>query len=174
MKRVRMLARLVLLACVCLLSACLVESDKQQVRTVTIQFWEAILQGDQQAAKALVTLESSDYLPMLQAERLSLQSFELGDLRVEKQQAQVIMRLRGGEKGDLNIPMRTVLRREGELWRIDVKYTTAYLVSGSLDATVNQLDALMQKDLPGLKQLSEEEESAEMTAAERQSHTNTE
>jgi len=158
MKRVQIFARLVLMAGLCLLlSACLLKSDKQQVRTVTKQFWDAVLQDDQQTAQALATLESREYLPMLQAEQLALQSFELGDLRVEQQQAQVIMRLRGGAKGDLNIPIRTVLRRETDVWRIDVKYTTAYLVSGTLDTAVDQLDGLMQKDLPGLKQFPEEQ-----------------
>lgn len=133
-----------------LLSGCIFSSESQQARQAAEKFWQAVLNEDMDTAKALATWESASYLQYLNSERIAAQRFETGEIRLEGIQAEVATLLHGGEKGDMTIPLRTVMVRNKEEWRVDVQETMGSMVSGAMGAVADQLSTFMEE---GLKEL---------------------
>lgn len=132
------------------LSGCIFSSESQQVRETTEKFWQAVLAKDMNATKDLVTWESASYLVFLSDNKLSAQRFETGEVKIQENMAEVATLLYGGEKGDMPIPVRTVLVRNQEKWQIDVQKTMGSMVSGAMGAVVEQLNTFMQNGLQDL------------------------
>ncbi len=146
----------ILLLLVLGLSGCMLSSAEQQVRETAEAFWVAVQADDMEAAKKLVTWESAQYLQFLQSKQVSTQRFELGELKIQGEIAEIATLLYGGDKGDLKIPVRTVLVKHEDGWLVDVQKTMGSMVSGAMGAVVDQLNSFMQEGLKGLdKSLSE-------------------
>lgn len=140
-----------LLSLVCFfgLTACN-SSTEQDARQVANQFWEAVLNDEMETAKNLATWDSTQYLGLLHTKKLSAKRFETGELKIENGLAEVATVLYSGEKGDLQIPLRTILSLHENKWRVDVQKTLGSMVSGAMGAVVDQLNNFMQESLKGL------------------------
>jgi hypothetical protein len=97
-----------------------------------------------------VTWESAQYLGFLSDNSVSAQRFETGEIKIQDNIAEVATVLYGGEKGDMIIPVRTVLVRHQESWLVDVQKTMGSMVSGAMNAVVEQLNTFMQNGLQDL------------------------
>ncbi|WP_298609608.1 hypothetical protein [uncultured Thiothrix sp.] len=135
--------------CLFVLTACN-SSAEQDARQVANQFWEAVLKDDMETAKNLTTWESTQYLSLLHTKKISAKRFETGELKIENGLAEVATVLYSGEKGDLPIPLRTILSLHENKWRVEVQKTLGSMVSGAMGAVVNQLNNFMQDSLKGL------------------------
>ena len=133
-----------------LLSGCIFSSESQQVRETTEKFWQSVLAKDMETTKTLVTWESAQFLGFLSDNSVSAQRFETGEVKVQENIAEVATVLYGGEKGDMIIPVRTVLVRHQEVWLVDVQKTMGSMVSGAMGAVVEQLNTFMQNGLKDL------------------------
>ncbi|EIJ34121.1 hypothetical protein [Thiothrix nivea] len=134
-----------------LLSGCIFSSESQQARETTEKFWQAVLAEDMDTAKDLVTWESAQYLQFLSSKSVSAQRFETGEIKVEGGTAEVATVLYGGEKGDMVIPLRTVLvYGKDNKWQVDVQKTLGSMVSGAMGAVVDQLNQFMENGLTDL------------------------
>ena len=133
-----------------LLSGCIFSSESQQVRETTEKFWQSVLAKDMETTKTLVTWESAQFLGFLSDNSVSAQRFETGEIKVQENIAEVATVLYGGEKGDMVIPVRTVLVRHQEVWLVDVQKTMGSMVSGAMGAVVEQLNNFMQNGLKDL------------------------
>ena len=133
-----------------LLSGCIFSSESQQVRETTEKFWQSVLAKDMETTKTLVTWESAQFLGFLSDNSVSAQRFETGEIKVQENIAEVATVLYGGEKGDMIIPVRTILVRHQEVWLVDVQKTMGSMVSGAMGAVVEQLNTFMQNGLKDL------------------------
>ena len=139
-----------------LLTGCLFSSESQNAVAVTEAFWQSILDKDMEKAKQLSTWESAEYLKFVQSDKINAQRFETGEVKVTDASAEVATILYGGNTGDVSIPVRTVLVRVENDWRVDVQKTMGSMVSGAMGAVVNELNSFMQDSLKGVdKALSE-------------------
>ncbi|MGB0848659.1 MAG: hypothetical protein ACPGSM_18145 [Thiolinea sp.] len=125
-------------------------SDEQDARAIANKFWQAVLAEDMEAAKQLVTWESAQYLKFLKSQQVDAQRFETGELLITDGVAEVATVLYGGDKGEMKVPLRTVLIRYEEGWLIDVQKTMGSMVSGAMGTIVEQLNSFMQEGLKGL------------------------
>ena len=125
-------------------------STEQDARQVANQFWEAVLSDDMETAKNLATWESTRYLSLRHTKKLSAKRFETGELKIENGLAEIATVLYSGEKGDMQIPLRTILSLHDNKWRVDVQKTLGSMVSGAMGAVVDQLNNFMQESLKGL------------------------
>jgi hypothetical protein len=132
------------------LSGCIFSSESQQAREVADKFWQAVLNEDMETAKNLTTWESAQYLQFLSSKSVSAKRFETGEIKVDGTTAEVATLLYGGEKGDMAIPVRTVLVRNKDVWQVDVQKTLGSMVSGAMGAVVDQLNTFMEKGLKDL------------------------
>lgn len=147
MKVIRMLSIL----CISLwLSACLSVSESDKAQETARNFWQAVIENNMENAKQLATWDSTDYLRYLRTEQLEPRRFELGELKIEEYQAEVATMIFSGEKGDIKVPVRTVLIRYEDEWRVDVQKTMGSMVNGAMGAVVNQLNGFLQEGLRGL------------------------
>lgn len=133
-----------------LLSGCIFSSEQQQAGETVNLFWSSVLAGDMETTKDLVTWDSAQYLQFLKSKGISAQRFETGEVKVQDNYAEVATVLYGGEKGDMVIPVRTVLVRNKEKWLVDVQKTMGSMVSGAMGAVVEQLNDFMQNGLQEL------------------------
>jgi hypothetical protein len=133
-----------------LLSGCIFSSESQQARDTTEKFWQAVLKEDMEVAKNLSTWESAQYLQFLSSKSVSAQRFETGEIKVDGATAEVATVLYGGEKGDMLIPLRTVLVRNKDAWQVDVQKTMGSMVSGAMGAIADQLNIFMENGLQEL------------------------
>lgn len=133
-----------------LLSGCIFSSESQQARDTTEKFWQAVLKEDMEVAKNLSTWESAQYLQFLSSKSVSAQRFETGEIKVDGTTAEVATVLYGGEKGDMLIPLRTVLVRNKDAWQVDVQKTMGSMVSGAMGAIADQLNIFMENGLQEL------------------------
>lgn len=133
-----------------LLSGCIFSSESQQARDTTEKFWQAVLKEDMEVAKNLSTWESAQYLQFLSSKSVSAQRFETGEINVDGTTAEVATVLYGGEKGDMLIPLRTVLVRNKDAWQVDVQKTMGSMVSGAMGAIADQLNIFMENGLQEL------------------------
>lgn len=132
------------------LSGCVFSSESQKAREVADKFWQAVLAEDMDTAKNLTTWESAQYLQFLTSKSVAAKRFETGEIKVEGATAEVATLLHSGDKGDMTIPLRTVLIRNKDVWQVDVQKTMGSMVSGAMGAVVDQLNAFMQNGLQGL------------------------
>lgn len=133
-----------------LLSGCIFSSESQQAREVADKFWQAVLNDDMDTAKDLATWDSAQYLQYLSSKSVLAQRFETGEIKVQDTTAEVATVLYGGEKGDMVIPLRTVLVRNKDEWQVDVQKTMGSMVSGAMGAVADQLNSFMQDGLRDL------------------------
>jgi len=138
-----------LIACV-LLSGCIFSSESQQAREVADKFWQAVLAEDMDTAKNLTTWESAQYLQFLSSKSVAAKRFETGEIKVDGTTAEVATVLHSGEKGDMTIPLRTVLIRNKDVWQVDVQKTMGSMVSGAMGAVADQLNVFMENGLQDL------------------------
>lgn len=136
-------------ASICL-SGCLFSSESQQAREVVNQFWQAVLNDDMDTAKNLTTWDSTQYLQFLNSKSVFAKRFETGEIKIDGTIAEVATLLYGGEKGDMAIPVRTVLVRNKDVWQVDVQKTMGSMVSGAMDAVADQLNIFMENGLKDL------------------------
>lgn len=133
------------------LSGCIFSSESQQARDITEKFWKAVLQEDMETAKQLATWESAQYLQFLSSKSVAAQRFETGEVRVEGATAEVATVLYGGQKADMQIPLRTVLvRNKDNHWQVDIQKTLGSMVSGAMGAVADQLNKFMKQGLQEL------------------------
>lgn len=125
-------------------------SEEQQAREVANGFWQAMLAEDMEAAKQRVTWESVQYLKFLNSQQVDAQRFETGELLIKDGIAEVATVLYGGAKGEMEVPLRTVLIRYEQGWLVDVQKTMGSMVSGAMGTIVEQLNSFMQDGLKGL------------------------
>lgn len=138
------------------LAGCMFSSESQQAKEVTERFWQAMIAGDFNKAKNLSTWDSAQYLQYLSSKSVAAKRFEIGEIRVEATTAEVATILYSGDKGDMPIPLRTVLVRDQNGWLVDVQKTMGSMVSGAMGAVVDQLNNFMENSLKGLdKSLSD-------------------
>ena len=133
-----------------LLTACIFSSESQNAVAVTEAFWKAVQEKDMDKAKQLATWESAEYLKFLQSDKINAQRFETGEVKVTDQTAEVATILYGGNSGNVEIPVRTVLLRVDNNWRVDVQKTMGSMVSGAMGAVVDELNSFMQESLKGV------------------------
>lgn len=139
-----------------LLSACMFSSESQNAVTVTNTFWQAVIDKDMEVAKQLSTWDSTEYLKFIESDKINAQRFETGEVKVTESSAEVATVLYGGNTGNIKIPVRTVLVRTDNDWRVDVQKTMGSMVSGAMGAVVQELNKFMQESLKGVdKALSE-------------------
>lgn len=136
-------------ASICL-SGCLFSSESQQAREVVNKFWQAVLNDDMDTAKNLTTWDSTQYLQFLNSKSVFAKRFETGEIKIDGTIAEVATLLYGGEKGDMAIPVRTVLVRNKDVWQVDVQKTMGSMVSGAMDAVADQLNIFMENGLKDL------------------------
>lgn len=135
---------------ICLLLSGCMSSDEQQARTTANAFWQAILAEDMETAKQQVTWESVQYLKFLNSQQIDARRFETGELLITDGVAEVATVLHGGEKGEMKVPVRTVLIRYETGWLVDVQKTMGSMVSGTMGSIVEQLNDFMQDGLKDL------------------------
>ncbi|SEA99512.1 hypothetical protein SAMN05660964_03078 [Thiothrix caldifontis] len=133
-----------------LLHGCIFSSESQQAREVADKFWQAVLNEDMDTAKNLTTWESAQYLQFLSSKSVAAKRFETGEIKVDGVTAEVATLLYSGEKGDMAIPLRTVLIRNKDVWQVDVQKTMGSMVSGAMGAVVDQLNIFMENGLKDL------------------------
>lgn len=139
------------------LNACIFSSDSQNARSVSEDFWQAVLDEDMEKAKMLVTWETSDYLKYMSNNRVSAQRFETGEVRITDNMAEVATILYAGNDGLMQVPARTVLIKVDNNWRVDVQRTMGSMVSGTMGAMVDEINQFMQQTIQGVdKALSKE------------------
>jgi hypothetical protein len=129
------------------LTACIFSSESQQVREVTENFWQAILDNQPQTAEAYITNSSKPFLPLLNNQKIAAKRFESGEIQIKESVAEVAIVLYRGDKADMPIPLRTLLLKTEQGWQIDVQKTMGSMVNGAMDVVVKQLDELMAKGL---------------------------
>jgi len=133
-----------------LLQGCFLSSEEQQVRETADRFWQAVLAGDMEQAKSLASWDTVQYLRYLHQQDFTPQRFETGELKVDGDTAEVATVLYGGDRGEMAIPVRTVLVRRDKAWQVDVRQSLGSMVNGAMGAVVNQLNDLVQQGLKGL------------------------
>ena len=133
------------LSLVLALSACIFSSESQQVREVTENFWQAILDNQPQNAEAYITSSSKAFLPLLNNQKIAAKRFESGEIQIKDSVAEVAIVLYRGDKADMAIPLRTLLLKTDSGWQIDVQKTMGSMVNGTIGVVVQQLDDLMAK-----------------------------
>ncbi|OQX09190.1 MAG: hypothetical protein BWK73_23470 [Thiothrix lacustris] len=101
-------------------------------------------------AKNLTTWESAQYLQFLSSKSVAAKRFETGEIKVDGTTAEVATVLHSGEKGDMTIPLRTVLIRNKDVWQVDVQKTMGSMVSGAMGAVADQLNVFMENGLQDL------------------------
>lgn len=126
-------------------SGCIFSSESQQVREVTENFWQAILDNQPQNAEAYITSSSKPFLPLLNNQKIAAKRFESGEIKITDSVAEVATVLYRGDKADMPIPLRTLLLKTDQGWQIDVQKTMGSMVNGTMGVVVQQLDALMVK-----------------------------
>ncbi|HPE61582.1 MAG: hypothetical protein KDI15_12535 [Thiothrix sp.] len=132
------------------LQGCFLTSEEQQVRETANHFWQAVLAGDMEQAKSLASWDTVQYLQYLQQQDFTPQRFETGELKIDGNTAEVATVLYGGDKGEMAIPVRTVLLRGDKVWQVDVHQSMGSMVNGAMGAMVDQLNSLVQQGLKGL------------------------
>ncbi len=132
------------------LSGCMFSSESQNAVAVTEAFWQSVQDKDMEKAKQLSTWESAEYLKFVQSDKINAQRFETGEVKVTDVSAEVATVLYGGNGGDVKIPVRTVLVRVDNDWRVDVQKTMGSMVSGAMGAVVQELNGFMQESLKGV------------------------
>ena len=134
-----------------LLTGCFGEDNKDP-QAITHQFWSAVIKNDMETAKNLTTWESVQYLSYLKTAQLNPQRYELGEMKLieNNTKAEIPTVLQGGELGNVDIPVRTIVVKVQEEWRIDVQSTLGSLIQGTMGAVVNELNSLLQQGLKGL------------------------
>lgn len=139
------------------LNACIFSSDSQNARSVSEDFWQAVLDDDMEKAKMLVTWETADYLKYMSSSRVAAQRFETGEVRITDNMAEVATILYTGNDGLMQVPARTVLIKVDNSWRVDVQRTMGSMVSGTMGAMVDEINEFMKQTIQGVdKALSEE------------------
>lgn len=133
-----------------LLTGCF--EDSNNPKAVADQFWSAVINNEMEKAKNLTTWDSVQYLSYLKTAQLNPQKYELGELAMleNNTRAEVATILKGGELGNMDIPVRTVLVKVEDQWRIDVQSTLGSLIQGTMGAVVNELNGLLQQGIKGL------------------------
>ena len=139
------------LAIVSWLAGCM-SSAEQDAREVANRFWQAALAKDMETVKQLVTWDSTSYLRYIQSDQLAAQRFETGELQITDGVAEVATLLYGGDKGEIKVPLRTVLVLHESGWLVDIKRTMGSMVTGARGGIVEQLNNFMQDGLKGLDQ----------------------
>jgi len=135
-----------------LLTACIFSSESQNAVTVTNAFWQAVQDKNIEKAKELSTWDSAQYLKFIESDKLQAQRFETGEVKILDQTAEVATILYGSTTGDVKIPVRTILVRVENDWRVDVQKTMGSMVSGAMGAVVNELNTFMRESLKGVDQ----------------------
>jgi hypothetical protein len=107
---------------------------------------------DMEKAKQLSTWDSAKYLKFIESDKLKAQRFETGEVKVLDQSAEVATILYGGNNGEVQIPVRTILIRVDNSWRVDVQKTMGSMVSGAMGAVVDELNTFMHESLKGVDQ----------------------
>jgi Zn-dependent alcohol dehydrogenase len=135
-----------------LLTACIFSSESQNAVTVANAFWQAVQDKNMEKAKELSTWDSAQYLKFIESDKLQAQRFETGEVKILDQTAEVATILYGSTTGDVKIPVRTILVRVENDWRVDVQKTMGSMVSGAMGAVVNELNTFMRESLKGVDQ----------------------
>jgi len=134
------------------LAGCIFSSESQNAVAVANQFWQAVQDKNMEKAKELATWDSTQYLKFIESDKLQAQRFETGEVKIVDQNAEVATMLYGGTAGDVKIPVRTILVRVENDWRVDVQKTMGSMVSGAMGAVVNELNTFMHESLKGVDQ----------------------
>ena len=130
------------------LFGCIFSSESQQVREVTENFWQAILDNQPQNAEVYISSSSKPFLPLLNNQKIAAKRFESGEIQIKDSVAEVAVVLYRGDKADMAIPLRTLLLKTDQGWQIDVQKTMGSMVNGTMGVVVQQLDELMSKGQP--------------------------
>lgn len=139
-----------LMSLVLLLSGCLSVSESDKARDATRNFWQAVVENNMEQAKQIATWDSTDYLKFIRSQQFEPRRFEIGELKIDEYTAEVATMVYTGAQGDVSVPVRTILVRYEDEWRVDVQKTMGSMVSGAMGAVVNQLNGFLQDGLRGL------------------------
>lgn len=106
---------------------------------VAREFWEAVRDGDHDTVEAL-SLDSRDARLDLEDTDARIESIEIGDARVDGDEAEVETRLSGTD-GDvtLDVEFETLLVRRGGEWYVDLDRTGSRLVAAIVGASMEHL-----------------------------------
>jgi len=137
---------------VMVLTGCIFSSESQNAVSVSNEFWQAVQDKNMEKAKELSTWNSVNYLKFIENGKLQAQRFETGEVKILDQSAEVATILYGGNTGDVKIPVRTILVRVENDWRVDVQKTMGSMVSGAMGAVVHELNTFMHESLKGVDQ----------------------
>lgn len=96
-------------------------------KAVAEKFWEASKSGDPTQMEPYVTKASMQADLMKEKAGKTEGSFELGEAKVEGEQAKVATKL--NDKG-MSFDLQTILVKEGGAWKVDVNQTMMSMLSG--------------------------------------------
>jgi len=127
-------------------------------KSVSEKFWNAVQARDMESAKQVSTWDTVDYLKYLKAEKLHPERFELGEVMLGENRAEIATTLYTQKQGKsgIKVPGVTVLVKSEQGWRVDVKKTLSSVVKHTANNFLNQFNGFMQEGLKELdKALSE-------------------
>ncbi len=165
--------RIAVVVLVAALSACSVQRDDP--RSVTERFWEAIDRQDMQGARALATASSAAMLEDGDSDG-GFQEIRIGEATVEGDRARVATYIRFEDAdGAGEVDTHTSLVRVDGQWKVDYPVTVAAIVGGTFGQFIRQASEEFMKDMEeagrvleeGMEALKRELEKMEADAARR-------
>ncbi len=136
---------------------------------VAEQFWSSAQVGNLDAAKQMVTWDTSDYLKYFKDDKFNIKRVDFGEVithdslvkidttlvleRGEKKDSQKESSeadRRAKVKSDIRIPTQTILVKTEGVWRVQLKQTLAEVINKTVNAAANQFNQMLQQGMQEL------------------------
>jgi hypothetical protein len=127
----------------CLICGC--GSKEDESLAVAKDFWKAMKDKDIEKAKTYATAASAGALTLNEDENDQDAEITFGDIEKKdgKSKIETIIRTIGGDS-EMEIPMQTVLVKEGGEWKVDVNETMMSLFGGAMGAMMDTMKESME------------------------------
>lgn len=132
---------------------------------VAEKFWSSAQMGKLDAAKHMVTWDTSGYLKYFKDDKFNIKRVDFGEVVAQDSLVKINTTLilergerkRGEEgtsqaegKSDIRIPTQTILVKTEGVWRVQLKQTLAEVINKTVNAAANQFNQMLQQGMQEL------------------------
>ena len=129
------------------------------------QFWDSVQVGKLDAAKQMVTWDTSGYLKYFKDDKFNIKRVDFGEVETLESLVKIDTTLildRGSKKqgkgetdaseakSDIRIPTQTILVKTEGVWRVQLKQTLAEVINKTANAAANQFNQMLQQGMQEL------------------------
>lgn len=127
------------------------------------QFWNSAQVGKLDAAKKMVTWDTSGYLKYFKDDKFNIKRVDFGEIEAQESLVKIDTALileRGSKKqgkavasvakSDIRIPTQTILVKTEGVWRVQLKQTLAGVLNKTANAAANQFNQMLQQGMQEL------------------------